>query len=168
MKENREIENDKSDFTDLNQNSLPSACKTNNQIFCSDSVNYLHRYRFFVLFLSILTNFGYYFCYDLPNALSDAIFDKLTHEETESVKYNQLYSVISFPNIFLPFIGGIVISKFGVNHSIMILGISTFIGQLIFTISGFLVNNDEKDFYSFMLALSGRFIFGLGGEILNV
>ena len=50
----------------------------------------------------------------------------------------------------------------------MILGISTFTGQLIFTISGFLVNNDEKDFYPFMLALSGRFIFGLGGEILNV
>ena len=58
MKENREIENDKSDFTDLNQNSLPSACKTNNHIFCSDSVNYLHRYRFFLccfyLFLQIL------------------------------------------------------------------------------------------------------------------
>ena len=168
MDVNLEAENEKWDFTDLKQGSFLSTNKNDFWMLGSNSINYLHHYRFYVLFLSILTNFGYYFCYDVPNALSDVIFDKLTHEETESIKYNQLYSVISFPNIFLPFIGGIVISKFGVNHSIMILSISTFIGQLIFTISGFLVNNDEKDFYPFMLALSGRFIFGLGGEILNV
>ena len=65
----------------------------------------MHKWRMLILFLSIMMNFGSYYCYDLPNALSDLITDKLTHETEKLILYNQLYSIISLPNVFLPFIG---------------------------------------------------------------
>ena len=54
-----------------------------------------HRYRFLVLFLSVMTNFGYYYCYDLPNALSDLIFDELTHESNTTILYTVFDTVQS-------------------------------------------------------------------------
>ena len=128
----------------------------------------LQKYRFLVLFLSVMINFGYYYCYDLPNVLSDLIFDELTHEKDTSVLYNQLYSIISLPNVFLPFLGSIMIFKIGINSSIFILNLLIIVGQSIFMVSGFMANEDSNDYSPFYTALIGRFIFGLGGEILNV
>ena len=39
---------------------------------------------------------------------------------------------------------------------------------MIFTISGFIVNDDVNDYAPYMLALFGRFFVGLGGETLSV
>ena len=41
-------------------------------------------------------------------------------------------------------------------------------GQIIFSISGYLGNDNQNDYFPFYVALFGRFIYGLGGEILNV
>ena len=72
------------------------------------NTNKMYEYRFIVLVLSILANFSYYFWYDLPNSLSDLIFKKMTHEKDGSVLYNQIYTIVTMPNIFLPFVGGII------------------------------------------------------------
>ena len=128
----------------------------------------MHKIRFIVLFLSIMNNFANYYCYDLPNALSDLMFSKITHETETSILYNQLYSVISLPNIFLPFVGSILIYKFGIHITSFSLNLFVFIGQVIFTIAGYLANDDSKDYIPYCVALFGRFIYGIGGEILNV
>ena len=72
------------------------------------NTNKMYEYRFIVLVLSILANFSYYFWYDLPNSLSDLIFEKMTHEKDGSVLYNQMYTIVTLPNIFLPIFGGII------------------------------------------------------------
>ena len=83
----------------------------------------MHKLRFYVLFLSIMMNFGSYYCYDLPNALSDLITDKLTHETENLILYNQLYSIISLPNVFLPFIGSFLIKRYGVHITMVSLNL---------------------------------------------
>ena len=46
---------------------------------------------------------GGYYWYDMPNALSDKIKSQLTHEgeNDNEIRYNQFYSVYSYPNIIL-------------------------------------------------------------------
>ena len=128
----------------------------------------MHKLRFYVLFLSIMMNFGSYYCYDLPNALSDLITDRLTHETENLILYNQLYSIISLPNVFLPFIGSFLIKRYGVHITMVSLNLWVLFGQIIFSISGYLVNDNQNDYFPFYVSLFGRFIYGLGGEILNV
>ena len=125
-------------------------------------------FRFLVLILAVLPWFSYYFWYDLPNSLSNLIVGKLTHETSERIMYNQLYTVISLPNIFIPIFGGLIVTKFGVDIWIISLIVIFSVGQIIFTIAGFIANDNTNDITPFMLALFGRFIFGLGGETLNV
>ena len=128
----------------------------------------MHRWRMLILFLSIMINFGSYYCYDLPNALSDLITDKLTHETENLILYNQLYSIISLPNVFLPFIGSFLMKRYGIHITMVSLNLWVLFGQIVFSISGYLVNENQNDYFPFYVALFGRFIYGLGGEILNV
>lgn len=84
-------------------------------------------------------------------------------------KYNQLYSVYSYPNIILPLLGGVLIDKFGLTISILLFSSLLVLGQGVFTISGFLgVASDGESIYPFVVAIIGRVIFGLGGESLGV
>ena len=83
----------------------------------------MHKWRMLILFLSIMMNFGSNYCYDLPNALSDLITDKLTHETEKLILYNQLYSIISLPNVFLPFIGSFMIKRYGVHITMVSLNL---------------------------------------------
>ena len=112
--------------------------------------------------------FGSYFCYDIPNVLSNVIFEHLTHERESSVLFNYLYAIISLPNIFLAFCAGFIINKFGLHLIIGILTTLVFIGQLIFTISGYMINDNEDDSEPYIISLFGRFVFGVGKELLLV
>ena len=56
----------------------------------------------------------------MPNTLSDLIKKYITHETESEVKYNQLYSMYSYPNIILPLFGGMLIDKIGINISLII------------------------------------------------
>ena len=125
-------------------------------------------FRFLALILAIVPWFSYYFWYDLPNLFSNLIVDKLTHETSERIMYNQLYIVISLPNIFIPIFGGLIITKYGVDIWIISLIVIFSVDQIIFTIAGFIANDNTNDITPFMLALFGRFIFGLGGKTQNV
>ncbi len=67
-----------------------------------------------------------------------------------------MYAVYSFPNIFLPFVGGVMITKFGNRMMYLIYGFFVMIGQFIFA---FGCQGD-----SIVIMLIGRVTFGLGGE----
>lgn len=77
-------------------------------------------------YLSVVTWFlylnftGSYFCYDTPAALADNFKDD-THLNTS--KFTLLYSIYSWPNVILCFIGGYLIDRwvqclFGYNNTL--------------------------------------------------
>lgn len=56
-----------------------------------------------------------------------------------------LYTVYSTPNIFLPFVGGLVVDKFGANRVLLLLATIVCVGQVIVACG--------STFYSFRLML---------------
>ena len=71
-----------------------------------------------------------------------------------------LYSVYSLPNIVLPFVGGILVMKFGIRSMYMVFSTFILIGHFIVTLG--------SQYNSIYTMLAGRVIFGLGGECLNI
>lgn len=67
-----------------------------------------------------------------------------------------MFSIYSFPNIILPFLAGLLITKFGNNCMLLSTTILITLGQIFFTI-GIL-------YESITILLIGRLLFGLGGE----
>ena len=70
------------------------------------------------------------------------------------------YSLYSFPNLILPFLGGILIDVFGCRIMYIIFAITLVIGQLIFAF-GSQIN-------SISVMLMGRVVFGIGGESVAI
>jgi MFS family permease len=68
-----------------------------------------------------------------------------------------LQAIYSFPNIFTVVIGGFLIDRIGLRKALMIFGVLCFIGPVITAASGHL-----------SLMATGRLIFGMGAESLNV
>lgn len=118
--------------------------------------NRLH--RFLVLILICLLAFGSYFCYDNPAALAQQFKNDLNLEGTD---FMLLYSLYSWPNVFLCFFGGYLIDRvFGIRLGAFIFGFVIMVGQIIFALGAYL---DSK-----YVMYAGRFVFGLGGENLAV
>ena len=128
------------------------------------------RWRWFALALISFMTFGSYFFSDSLNSLSDLIYRKVTHEADakHKFKYNQLYSIIYYPNIVLPLIGGILIDRIGLYVTIVIVSVLLATGQAVFMVAGFMGTDDETNNWPFIVAITGRFIYGLGGDILGV
>ncbi|KAJ0181914.1 hypothetical protein K1T71_002636 [Dendrolimus kikuchii] len=118
-----------------------------------------HRaHRFFALVLMCFLCFGSYFCYDTPGALVDNFTDDM-HLNTS--QFALLYSIYSWPNVVLCFIGGYLIDRyFGVRLGTVIYMTIVFIGAVVFALGAY-VN-------AFWVMILGRFIFGIGGESLQV
>ncbi|XP_032529860.1 major facilitator superfamily domain-containing protein 1-like [Danaus plexippus] len=118
-----------------------------------------HRvHRFLALILMCFLCFGSYFCYDTPGALADN-FKGDSHLNTS--QFALLYSIYSWPNVILCFIGGYLIDRyFGVRLGTIIYMTIVFIGAVVFAF-GVYINQ-------FWLMILGRFIFGIGGESLQV
>ena len=128
------------------------------------------KWRWLALVLISLMPIGNYFCFDMPNILSTQIKELVTHEvnSENTIKYNQLYSFVSYPNIVLPLIGGIMASKLGLYKIMVSFSLFIIVGQLIFTAAGFFGTSDQNDNMPFIIAIVGRTIYGLGGEVLGV
>lgn len=108
---------------------------------------------FFVDFIA-----GNYFCFDIPGALQDQIIDDM---EVDHLKYTLLYSLYSWPNVVLCFFGGFFIDKVvGVRWGTILTCIITLCGQLMFAFGAFAG-------YFWLMGI-GRFIFGIGGEVMAV
>lgn len=113
--------------------------------------------RWLALALACLNCLGSYFCFDNPQSLQTAIIEKF---DISSFQFNLLYSVYAFPNIILPFVGGIIIDKLGVRVGVALFSFILIVGQAVVTFGAATE--------SFTIMLVGRVIFGLGGECLNV
>lgn len=93
---------------------------------------------------------GSYFCFDNPGALQDNFKTDL-HMSTST--FVLLYSIYSWPNVILCFIGGFLLdSVFGIRLGTVIYMGLTLIGQIIFA-SGAMID-------AFWLMMLGRFVFG--------
>ncbi|KAJ2953687.1 hypothetical protein O0L34_g1304 [Tuta absoluta] len=115
-------------------------------------------HRFIALILMCFLCFGSYFCYDTPGALADNFKDD-SHLNTS--EFALLYSIYSWPNVILCFIGGYLIDRlFGVRLGTIIYMTIVMIGAVIFAF-GTYIN-------AYWLMILGRFVFGIGGESLQV
>ena len=95
--------------------------------------------------------------------MHDALKDHLKQNDIENnfeFYFNLLYSVYSLPNVILPFLGGILITKFGNRVMYLMFGTVISLGELIFVLGV-----EQK---SIIIMLIGRAIFGLGGECLGL
>jgi nitrate/nitrite transporter NarK len=113
--------------------------------------------RALILAAACLLTFGSYFCYDTPSALVITLREKL---QLTGFQYNVLFSIYSWPNVVLVFIGGLVIDTYGSRRASLALATLVLVGQVVMLI-GVLQHR-------YWLLLSGRFIFGMGGESLGV
>lgn len=104
--------------------------------------------KYFNGYISFIS--GSYFCFDNPGALQDNFKTDL-HMSTST--FVLLYSIYSWPNVILCFIGGFLLdSVFGIRLGTVIYMGLTLIGQLIFA-SGAMID-------AFWLMMLGRFVFG--------
>ncbi|KAJ3324432.1 hypothetical protein HDV06_006843 [Boothiomyces sp. JEL0866] len=117
--------------------------------------------RWIILFLSSLLLFGNFYAFDNPAALNSQLQLYLGHDyDTWQYELNLLYSVYSFPNMFLPFLGGQLIDRFDSRYVLLVLSSVICIGQTIFALG--VTTRD------FNLMLIGRTLFGIGGECVSV
>jgi len=113
------------------------------------------------LFFGCFLLTGSYLCYDYPAFLYDyLISDGLIDGENASFRFNLLYSAYSFPNIVLPFLSGIFIDKMGVHKGIILFSCLVCLGQGLGVVSALAG--------SYGLMVAGRFVYGFGGDSLNV
>jgi MFS family permease len=98
--------------------------------------------------------FGSYYAYDALSPLADVLKQQLGFSDLD---IGFLQAIYSFPNIFTVLIGGFIIDRIGLRKSLMIFGVLCFIGPAITVATGHLP-----------LMATGRLIFGMGAESLNV
>ncbi|KNE67836.1 hypothetical protein AMAG_12554 [Allomyces macrogynus ATCC 38327] len=120
------------------------------------------RMRWFVLSLTCTVLVGCWFAYDQVAALNIPLETYLHLTTPAEYQYliGSFYIVYSLPNIILPFVGGVLIDKYGPRTIAVLFSLLVVAGQLIF-VTG-LVDRTPG------WAIFGRFVFGLGGETLSV
>jgi MFS family permease len=111
-------------------------------------------YRWLVLIFLSLAMFGSYYVYDALSPLADVLKQQLGFTD---LNIGFLQAIYSFPNIFTVVIGGFIIDRIGLRKSLMIFGVLCFIGPAITVMSSHLST-----------MATGRLIFGMGAESLNV
>ncbi|HEY6770474.1 MAG TPA: MFS transporter [Candidatus Sulfotelmatobacter sp.] len=111
-------------------------------------------YRWLVLIFVSLAMFGSYYAYDALSPLADVLKSQLGFTD---LNIGFLQAIYSFPNIFTVVIGGFIIDRIGLRKSLMIFAVLCFIGPAITASSGHL-----------SVMATGRLIFGMGAESLNV
>lgn len=115
-------------------------------------------HRYFALFFMCFLSFGSYFCYDNPAALQDHLRQDLGLSSTQFMSF---YSWYSWPNVVLSLFGGFLMDRvFGIRLGAVIFASFVFAGQLVFATGAYL--------NKFWLMDAGRFVFGMGGENLQV
>jgi MFS family permease len=111
-------------------------------------------YRWAVLIVLSVAMFGSYYAYDALSPLADVLKLQLGFSDKD---IGLLQAIYSFPNIFTVVIGGLIIDRIGLRKSLMIFGVLCMVGPAITAASGKL-----------WLMATGRLVFGMGAESLNV
>ena len=111
-------------------------------------------YRFLVLCLLCLVIFGLYFCFDMPAALERTIIQVM---RVDTTRYELLYSLYSWPAVFLIVVGGVLLDKvLGLRVGLLSFLVLTCLGQFLFAFGAIL---DQ-----YWLMVLGRLILGTGIE----
>eukprot|EP00937_MAST-01D_sp_MAST-1D-sp2_P005672 g5672.t1 len=121
------------------------------------------RVRWLVLVLTCTLMIGNYYCYDNPSALKEQLYERFAGSMSRSeyeAKFSLLYSLYSFPNVVLPFFGGLLVDRFSARAALLLFGGLITLGQCLLALGCSL--------RSFPLMLVGRVVFGFGGESLTV
>eukprot|EP01083_Nonionella_stella_P159843 521890_1 len=115
--------------------------------------------RYLILCLTCFAMFGSYFTFDLPSSLLKQFTETYSLSLFEFTLFSTIYS---FPNIVLPFFGGILVDRVGPANSMILFTSLLVVGQLVFSF-GTLISSG-----AYTLMLVGRTILGFGGECLCV
>mmetsp|Transcript_11503 Transcript_11503/g.22615 ORF Transcript_11503/g.22615 Transcript_11503/m.22615 type:complete len:565 (+) Transcript_11503:179-1873(+) len=122
--------------------------------------------RVLVLICCCLLSLGSYYCFDLPGALPDDFRRVLA--QNNPGQQGLFYSMYSLPNTVQPFVGGIIIDKvLGLRIGATICCTLVAIGCSVVAFAAS-VPAWSGTSTAFLVGVSGRFIFGLGGETLAV
>ena len=106
--------------------------------------------------MTCLVQFMCYYTIEAPGGLEDTIIKVMGIDTTQ---YNLLFLVTTWPNVFVPIIGGAIADRIlGPRSSIVILVLVTMLGQIIWSMGSF-VN-------LFWVVLIGRFFIGVGGAVI--
>jgi MFS family permease len=87
-------------------------------------------------------------------------FSKFYDPAMVSFYFSMLYSFYSTPNIILPLFGGVFSDQFGYRKMSFCFLLFICIGQTVLYVGSLME--------SLKLMILGRFIFGLGGESINI
>ncbi|KAI9356236.1 major facilitator superfamily domain-containing protein [Zopfochytrium polystomum] len=117
--------------------------------------------RWIILLLSCFLLFGNFYAYDNPAALNKPLQEFLNHHyDRWQYELNLLYSVYSFPNMFLPLIGGQLVDRFDTRKVLLAFSACVCIGQTLFAVG--------VSIRSYSVMVFGRILFGIGGESVSV
>ncbi|KAH6577143.1 hypothetical protein BASA60_004222 [Batrachochytrium salamandrivorans] len=127
----------------------------------ADVVEEAEHMRWIILLLSCFLLFGNFYAYDIPAALNIPLRQFLGVDyDSWQYELNLLYSVYSFPNMFLPFFGGQLADRFNTKTVLLVFSVTVCIGQTLFSIG--------VSTKCFGLMIFGRILFGIGGESIGV
>ena len=125
------------------------------------------KFRLFLLFFISAVTLGSYYSYDLPGGLPSEAQLYIGHNTTAG--YGLLYSVYSYPNVILPFLGGWLIDHvFGLRVGTITTASLIVIGNALVAVGATLSSEAGGELVPFVIAVAGRFVFGSGGETLTV
>ncbi|CDW88287.1 major facilitator superfamily domain-containing protein 1 [Stylonychia lemnae] len=110
--------------------------------------------RMLIVFLSASANFGNAFCGNSAAPLQREIQNDMNIIETD---FNLLFSIRGLSNLFMPFLIGTIVEKFGFKYCLMLLCTFCTIGQMFFAIG--------LSLHNYHMLLMGRFIFGLSDSV---
>ena len=112
------------------------------------------RFRFCVLFFVASLTIGSYFAYDSIGALAPLMMDEM---RIGREKIGMMYSFYSWPNVFMVFLGGFLIDRYGTRKMSLIFSALIVLGATLVAAAP-----------AFWLMLLGRTVFGIGSESLIV
>eukprot|EP01084_Bolivina_argentea_P284261 487125_1 len=115
--------------------------------------------RWLTLIIICFMTFAYNYCYSCPIPVQDQL---TATYGLSSIQYNLLFSILSWPNIILCFMGGIISDKIGVRSMTLYTWIISLIGHFLFIVACI------PSISSFPLMIIGRCIFGTSGSIWTV
>ncbi|KAL4879715.1 major facilitator superfamily domain-containing protein [Aspergillus karnatakaensis] len=106
-------------------------------------------------------NWGTYFIYDIPAALSTPLSEHLSLSDHQfAYLISLLYTVYAAPNTVLPFFSSAAVQRFGERRLLIVIVSAIVFGQLLFALAVHA---------RFQLGLViGRALLGLGGEVVGV
>ncbi len=111
-------------------------------------------YRFLILIFVSVMMVGNYFAYDSIGALAPFIMEGM---QIDREAIGMMYSFYSWPNLFMVFVGGVLIDRFGTRFMSLVFSSLIVVGAAMVAGAP-----------TFWMMIAGRTVFGIGAESLVV